>query len=205
MKTPAPSPGLALAQQAFADKGIRFPPIPELLAQRLERIDDWIFASRTPPWWPHDIDDYVIEVKHQVPEEPVADYVLLAYVGRGATPNTLCYYLVHQQVRIFLQILFDTPGGELQEDLQHIKSVWKHLSQLLAARDAGWLLPGETVTVVGTDIRGTSCQLSSQPHVRPINYRQVQDALPRLIKFLKKRAQANSASAPQQSTPPGSS
>jgi hypothetical protein len=205
MKTPAPGTGLALAQQAFADKGIRFPPIPDTLAQRIERIDDWIFSSRTPPWWPHDIDDYVIEVKHQLPEEPVADYVLLAYVGRGAASNTICYYLVHQQLRIFLQILFDTPGVEVAEDLRHMKSVWKHITQLMAARDAGWLLPGETVTVVGTDIRGTSCQLSSQPHKRPVAYRQVQDAIPRLLKFLKKRAQSTSANAAQQTTPPQSS
>lgn len=184
MKTPPAASGLALARQAFCDKDLRFPPLPESLAQRLERIDDWIFSTRTPPWWPHEMDDYVLEAKYQ----PVEDYALLAYVGRGATPTTLCYYVVHQQLRLFLQIFFDTPPASLAEDIRHIASVWQHLERLFAARDEGLIGPDEKLTIVSTDTYGTRYWFSGAAKPDPRNSRRIQNVIPRILKLLKQRA-----------------
>lgn len=84
----------------FKDAGLPFPPLPRGLADRLQEVEPWVFATRpivTSPW---DVDDYLEEAVAGSPP----DYVLVAHTGYGVNSWAIHYFLVQGGLGIFLQI-----------------------------------------------------------------------------------------------------
>ncbi len=109
---------LEKARHLFQQAGLAFPTIPEQLAAMLKERGEWLFSTREIEISPHDSYHYVDEYE----DASVEDYAILCHSGHGAKSSAIEYYLVHGNLRMFLQLAW---GGV-------------HMDAQRAAADIGW-------------------------------------------------------------------
>jgi hypothetical protein len=106
------------ARQLFQTAGLAFPEIPEELAARLKERGKWLFSTREIEISPYNLDHYVEDCW----DYSVQDYAILCHSGHGENSYAIHYYLVHGNLRMFLQLAW----GGVNMDAQR------------AAADIGW-------------------------------------------------------------------
>jgi hypothetical protein len=106
------------ARHLFQMAGLAFPEIPQELAVRLKERGEWLFSTRETEISPYDLYHYVDEGDDAFLE----DYAILYQSRHGENSSAIEYYLVHSNLRMFLQLAW---GGV-------------HMDAQRAAADIGW-------------------------------------------------------------------
>ena len=88
------------ARQRFEQAGLPFPPIPPEFTGSIQRLEPWVFGTRTDEANLYYIDVFVDEtLRGDAPE-----YVLLGHSGRGTNSWAIHYFLVRGPLALFVQI-----------------------------------------------------------------------------------------------------
>ena len=106
------------ARQLFQTAGLAFPEIPKELAVGLKERGNWLFSTREIEISPCDLDYYVEDCW----DYSFEDCAILCHCGHGQNSSAIHYYLVHGNLRLFLQLAW----GGVNMDAQR------------AAADIGW-------------------------------------------------------------------
>lgn len=99
MMTDSSPPASALA--LFAGEGLPFPPLPPAMAAALTEIDAHVFATRH-----FDASPYNLEIFRQeiMGPDPVDDYALIGFAGRGINSWAAHQFLVTAGLALFIQL-----------------------------------------------------------------------------------------------------
>ncbi len=150
------APTISSARAKFAAQGLPFPWIPPELADRLQPVDEWLYATRTNLPSPYDIAWFAQEVG----SEPVDDYVLYGYAGRGMNSYAIHYYLVRGPLALFIQTSW---GGIYTENAQASRLLARQLQQaetlanvVAAAQERGEFQADERLIVMISDFSGAN-------------------------------------------------
>ncbi len=144
------------ARAKFAEQGLPFPWIPAELADHFQPVDEWLYATRTDMPSPYDIAWFAQEVG----TEPVDDYVLYGYAGRGMNSYAIHYYLVRGPLALFVQTSW---GGIYTENDKSSRLLAKQLQQaetlattVAAVQVRGGFHPDERLIVMISDFYGAN-------------------------------------------------
>lgn len=141
----APS-ALADAFRQYRESGLRLPPVPRDLADRLEKFDDWRWGS----------DDLNLDDRTALLDAartPGGTHaVAFGHVGHGASSWFLCDWLLVDALAVYVRLPYGGIYNDPAEDVPAINAVTARLEELIpaaaAAREAGRFQGGHRLIVV---------------------------------------------------------
>ena len=140
------------ARQVFQKAGLAFPTIPEKLAEQLTEQSKFVFSTRPIDEWPYFLHSYVKEAE----KSEVDDYVVLCHAGHGVNSWAIHYYLVHDSLRMFLQLGWGGLYSDWEEDAARIRDCFLLADQIASvAKTVGRFKAGNHLTVVVSNFAGS--------------------------------------------------
>jgi len=137
------------ARTLFEEAGLAFPNIPQELAERLKEQGNWLFATREVIMSPYNLEHYVCEAN-------VKDYVILSHSGHGVNSYAVQYYLVYNVLRMFLHLGWGGVYMDAKTTASKIHDCFSLANEIIpVAQQAGAILGGDRLTIVGSDFYGS--------------------------------------------------
>jgi hypothetical protein len=131
---------------------LAFPTIPEELAVKLKKQDEWLFSTRKLEISPYDLKYYVDESD----SAPVGDYAVLCHSGHGANSYAIQYYLVRGPLRMFLHIGYGSVYMNANRAVAMVGECFSLADRIVqAAKASRKLAAGDRLTIVGSDFYGS--------------------------------------------------
>ena len=144
------APELAPVEELFAmlqEAELPFPPMPRELADRLEEVGPWLYATRPIEASPYEAGLWLDEVL-----EGVEDYVLVGHAGYGLSSWAMHYYLVFGGLAVIAQVRWghatsddEKAAARLRDCIQAVEDLYVETE---VARAEGRLAPDERIVVV---------------------------------------------------------
>jgi hypothetical protein len=149
--------GIEKARQLFRQAGLAFPTIPKRLAGRLKEQGEWHFATRELKRSPYDDHYYINE------DAFPGDYAVLCHSGHGVNSYAIQYYLVYDQLRMFLFLGWGGVYMDAAAAASQIRECFSLSDEIVsAAMTAGKLGAGKRLTIVASDFYGSYWSASRQ-------------------------------------------
>jgi len=150
---------LEQARQLFTDAGLAFPTIPDKLAVKLKKRDQWVFSTRALKMSPYNLDHYVQERERTRGRE----YAILCHSGHGANSYAIQYYLVCGPLRMFLHLGWGGVYMDADAAASQIRECFSLADQIVpTAMTLDKLAASERLTIVGSDFYGSYCSAPEQ-------------------------------------------
>jgi hypothetical protein len=130
---------LSDARAYFADEGVPFPPVPDHLADRVERRGgrEWGFGGPDVPL----IDrEAFLEA---VVADPAVEFLRFGREGYSETSQCVCYFVATGRVAVLLQVQWGGYDFDLAGSAERLRATWAGVGRLLELVDA----PGPRVVV----------------------------------------------------------
>ena len=140
------------AKKLFQDNGLTFPMIPEKLAEDLKEQEKWLFSTRKIQVSPYFLQQYVNELD----KNDVKDYVVLSHAGRGINSYAIQYYLVHNNLKMFLHLRWGGVYINTQNAAADIQTCFSLADKIvLTVESSEKLQTGSDLKIVCSDSYGS--------------------------------------------------
>jgi len=172
--------GVSAAEAAFLryrDAGLRVPPVPRELVDRLAEQAEWLFATDA-----RDLTDragFVAAAR----DASMPDQVSFGHIGHGVSSWWLCYRLMLAALAVFVRQSFGGAYSSQETSRSMVNATVERIEELIvladAARRAGRIPLGQRLVVVIDDLDGSGWEVaggaggwrdSSQPLVDAMGF-----------------------------------
>ena len=127
--------GIQEARRLLAEAKLGFPPIPGGLERELKERGTWCFSTKPLEASPYDFAWWQERLRD--PTEP--NQLVLAHDGHGINSYAISYYLVHNDMRLLLQLawggVYMDPAqstAQVRDAFSVLKEAWPRLEQRFA-------------------------------------------------------------------------
>lgn len=155
---PKPSRSLARASLLYREAGMRLPPVPPELADRLQEQAEWQFSTDLVELT--DREGFLATARD--PATPTQ--IGFGHVGHGITSWWLCYRLIRDSIAVFLRQSFGGVYNDHEASLGIINPTVEQIEKLIpaadAARRAGRIAPGQRLVLVIDDLGGGGWEIA---------------------------------------------
>jgi hypothetical protein len=168
---------LAAARAFFGAERLRLPPLPRVLAARLEHLDEaeWGIVADAPT--EDDDDDDTASFGHDLTDrnefldratDPgTPDDIAFGYVGHGASSWWMCYQLILGPLALFIRQSYGGPYRDSEAARRAINAAFVDAEALIVKADAaaadGVIAPGQRLVVAVDDRDSPFWGLSDDP------------------------------------------
>jgi hypothetical protein len=148
---------LSKASRLYRDAGLHLPPVPRELADRLQELAEWQYASA--PVEPSDRANFVALAGDAaaVPE------VGFGHVGHGIASWWLCYRLIRGPLAVFLRVSYGGVYTDNEAAGSFFNATVERIEELIvladAARAAGRIGAGKRLAVLVDFVEGSGWQM----------------------------------------------
>lgn len=128
-------PNLEQIEQWLHRMSLVVPPLPNALVPAMRRRSECLFSSRAVDEHPYDFSKYAEEAL----DPELADYVLVAHAGHGASSYAISYYVAWRGLRILLQLAWGGMYMDSERAGERICDIFNRLHELwpsICARDS---------------------------------------------------------------------
>ena len=144
---------LQAARQAFESQGLPWPPLPGPLAARLRPQGEHVFATRTLPASPYEIERYVQEA---VSAQALDDYAVTGFAGHGVNSWAAHCFIVQEPLALFIQVPWGGIYTDAPASLAQLQLLFAWAGRLITLAQAcarsSHLWPGERLVVVASQM-----------------------------------------------------
>ena len=177
---------LEQARQLFAGAGLAFPTIPDQLAVKLKKRDQWLFATRPVKMSPYNLDYYVREGERARTKE----YAVLCHSGHGVNSYAIQYYLVFGSVRLFLHLGWGGVYMDVNAASSQVRECFALADEVVRrAMIPGSLMPEERLIIVGSDFYGSHWSASTQGRQEERGSQRPAQVLAEVLRWLRNSAE----------------
>jgi hypothetical protein len=153
----APNGALSKATRLYRDAGLHLPPVPRELADRLEELAEWQYASA-----PVELTDRANFVA-LAGDAAAAPEVGFGHVGHGIASWWLCYRLIRGPLAVFLRVSYGGVYSDNEAAGSFFNATVGRIEELIvladAARAAGRIGAGQRLAVLVDFVEGSGWQL----------------------------------------------
>jgi hypothetical protein len=153
-------PAARVIEEAFflyRDAGLRLPPVPRELVDRLEEQAKWQYATA-----PVSLDDFGRFFAAASGPDP-APLVAFGRAGHGLVSQYFCYQLLRGPLAVFIRRHFGSPYEDTAAELAGLNAMMIEIENLVVAADEaqarGKIGAGQRLLIMIDDVEGTGWQL----------------------------------------------
>ena len=128
-----------VAQTEFKEADLPFPPIPEVLKPKLQKLYQLSYGTQTEYPFPA-----IIDVVNMLEANTLNDYVSVGYFERGVNSYTMKYQFAYRRVLLFMEVLVGGAYADRQANVAGIADQFKKVDRLIDI-----LLPAQESGVMG--------------------------------------------------------
>ena len=140
------------AKKTLSKAGLPFPYIPASLQSKIKERSDWVYSSTRLTYSPYALLDYTQEIH----EYTGNDYVVLAHSGYGANSHAIQFYLIHQNLALFLFLGWGGIYMDNHEKTDNINQCFKIAEKITKLLEGSNQFPkNQRMIIVGSDFYGS--------------------------------------------------
>lgn len=148
-----------------SDLGIDVPPSPPELRSKLGWIEPHTWATRPIPWSLYRVEAWAEEAEHG----DAPDYLVIGHAGHGVNSYALSYFLVHQNLQLFLQMGLGGVYMDGDHSRRAVRAALRAAEELVqAAENAAPRCAGRSpMRVIASDFYGARWTRPSERNAGP--------------------------------------